>query len=114
MFGFELPVKTSFGTVGVDTTTLSPNQGAFLKNQKIARLSSVVLTLLAAAGCSHLEVLGYDKQANTVQIKVGRWDSKDDAKEQAQKYCASHVTLTNGDAKAGADGDTVYSFSCDR
>jgi len=70
--------------------------------------------LLFLTACSHLEVLGFDNKANAVSVQTGRWDTKDEAKEAAHKYCASRVTLTNPDAKANNDGMTIYTFTCDR
>lgn len=46
-----------------------------------------------SAGCSHVKVVGFDKEANTVSVQGGRWDSEENIQKEAEKYCGGPVSL---------------------
>lgn len=52
-----------------------------------------LFTLLASniSACAH--VIGYDRQAQTVSIQVGKWAGESTAHETAEEYCGGHATL---------------------
>jgi hypothetical protein len=61
------------------------------------------ILLFMISGCSHIKVVGFDKQANTVSVQGGRWDSEDDVRKEAEKYCGGPVDLLNmGQRTVGA------------
>ena len=61
-----------------------------MKNLTYLAAMAIVLILTA---CSHIRVVGFDKQANTVTVQGGKWASEAEIQKEAEKYCGGSVTL---------------------
>ena len=88
-----------------------------MKKRSISKMSLGIVSLVlffTATACTSLEVIGYDKEKNTVSVKTAELDSKYAATKEAREYCASKVTLLNPDEKPDDHGITIYKFTCDR
>lgn len=53
----------------------------------------LILLLFCVGGCSHIRVVAFDKQANTVSVQGGKWDSEEAIVKQAEQYCGTSVTI---------------------
>lgn len=48
------------------------------------KFSMLLIFLLTLAGCSHIKVVGFDRQAKTVDIQGGKFDSEEDVQKEAR------------------------------
>lgn len=80
--------------------------------------NAILLVLLCClSGCSHIRVVAFDKQANTVSVQAGRWASQEEVQKEAEGYCNGPVALlkmgesivgTSTSANAQAYGTSAY------
>ena len=67
-----------------------------------------LLSLLFLIGCTHIRLVSFDRQVNTVTIQGGKWDKNQDYEKAAMEAChSSRVTLLKMD-ETSAGSETTY------
>ena len=52
-----------------------------------------LMGLATVSACSHIRVVAFDNEANTVTIEAGRFDNPEKARAEAERYCRGPVEL---------------------
>ncbi|WP_186647066.1 hypothetical protein [Fluviispira vulneris] len=59
------------------------------------RILLCLSTFILFSACTHLRIVGFNKDADTVTVQGGKWAAIDDYQKEANNYCGKEAKLLN-------------------
>ena len=65
-------------------------------------------TIVLFSACTHLRIVGFNKETNTVTVQGGKWATMDEYQQEADNYCGKKASLVNMSETVEGSHTNIY------